>query len=232
MANILILEDSPESFEIARRAIGVTHKVKWAKCIHEAKELFQDSLDLLLVDVSLPDGDGFEFCSWVRGCSSNNDVPILFVSAKNNVESCVTGLMAGGDDYIYKPFHLAEFRARVEARLRSVEPKRIKNLCIESNGLKVDLRARKAYLKQAEDDVELDLTPIEFKILQLFLEEPGKACHRDEILNRVWGQSIYVYPRSVDTHVSKLRKKLGPMSCLIHSVHGTGYRFSDSSKAG
>lgn len=223
MAQILVLEDSDDSYEIIRRTLESGHDIKRATTISQAKRLFSSNFNLLILDVSLPDGDGYEFCNWVRTYHKKN-VPIVFVSAKTSTESCITGFVSGGDDYIFKPFHPAEFLARVNAKLRFYE--QAAGNIVESNDIQMDLISQKAYLIENMAKTELNLTPIEFKILYIFLNAPGKAIGRDEILDSVWGKEIYVYPRSVDTHVSNLRKKLGYKGDLISCVHGRGYRFS------
>lgn len=225
MAQIFVLEDLEDSFQLIKRGIDSGHTFFRASTVEEAKRVFKSNMDLLIVDVGLPDGDGFEFCTWVRERPEWNDIPIIFVSANKSIESTVTGLMVGGDDYVSKPFHMVELRARVEAKLRYRFAKKARENQIEAEGITIDLKARKVFLKDGEKMKDVDLTPIEFKILHYLVEEPGKACDREDILNKVWGKDIYVYHRSVDTHVSKLRKKLGPKGDLIRSVHGTGYRF-------
>jgi len=122
-------------------------------------------------------------------------------------------------------FHPAELMARVGAKLRSVKFQcDILNI-LQSNGVKMDLQSHKVSYAGKNEVIELDLTPIEFKILQIFLEKPGVAMDRNYILDRVWGKEVFVYPRSVDTHICKLKKKLKNNSGLISSVHGKGYRF-------
>lgn len=230
MANILVLEDLEDSYQILNSVLGAEHQLFWCQSVFSAKRLFNDNLDLLILDIGLPDGDGFEFCSWVRNGKINNDIPILFVSAKDSVECCVTGLMAGGDDYIKKPFHIAELKARVDSKLRFLSQQKRNSLNLSYDGVTLDLDAQRAFLDEQGRRLEIELTPIEFKILHLFMGELGKAFSRDEILDKIWGASVYVYPRSVDTHVSKLRKKLKHKSYLLKSIHGRGYQFGRQKK--
>jgi len=224
LQNILVLEDLEGSFELVKYSLGGQYHISWARSVNEAKNMLNSQLDLLLLDVTLPDGDGYEFCRWAKH-SGYDMMPIIFISANSSVEACVTGLAAGGDDYIHKPFHPAELMARVGAKLRSVKFQcDILNI-LQSNGVKMDLQSHKVSYAGKNEVIELDLTPIEFKILQIFLEKPGVAMDRNYILDRVWGKEVFVYPRSVDTHICKLKKKLKNNSGLISSVHGKGYRF-------
>lgn len=224
MANILILEDLDENFYLLNKALGNDHHLIWAKTVSEAIKNFHGDIDLALVDVALPDGDGFQFCDWIRSKVGDKKIPIIFISANSSVESRIAGFMIGGDDYVNRPFNFVELKARIDAKLRRVS-EAPSNL-LEVGSICADLRAQKAKIIENETTTELDLTPIEFKILNLFLADPNKAFARDEILNRVWGKDIFVYPRSVDTHVSKLRKKLGPKGSAIKSIHGFGYKFA------
>ncbi|MCB0422043.1 MAG: response regulator transcription factor [Bdellovibrionales bacterium] len=226
MAQILVLEDQDDSFRILESVLGYEHQLLHAKTISEAKNIYNNKIELLVLDVGLPDGDGYEFCNWVRS-QKNSDVPIVFVSAKSSTESCVTAFTAGGDDYIYKPFHPSELLARITAKLRSSQKKSEKSLLLDSNGVILDLSSQKAYLSSKANENELSLTPIEFKLLHIFLKNPERAIPRNTILDEVWGKDIYVYPRCVDTHISKLRKKLLDKGSLITSVHGRGYRFGN-----
>ena len=222
MSRVFILEDQEESFTLIKKAVGA-HSLTWVRTIAEAMSEFNEGFDLVLVDIELPDGDGFQFCDWVRAQKATQSVPLMFISAKNAVESRIAGFSIGGDDYITKPFNIVELKARIEAKLRwknrDVDP------ILGVKGLSIDLRAQEAQIQNGSQWNRLDLTPIEFKILNLFLSEQNKALSRDEILNKIWGNGIYVYPRSVDTHVSKLRSKLGLRSGYIKSVHGVGYKF-------
>lgn len=229
MSQILVLEDFEESFILIKNAIDGHHSLTWVKSVSEAMRAFNRDFELALVDIELPDGDGFQFCDWVRSQKHLSHIPIMFISGKSSVESRITGFSIGGDDYITKPFNFVELKARVEAKLRWSS--RRANYLLNANGIGVDLRSQRAQMRVDSKIIDLDLTPIEFKILNMFLTEPNKAFSRDEILNRIWGQTIFVYPRSVDTHVSKLRSKLGPKANCIKSVHGIGYKFTLDERA-
>lgn len=226
MANILVVEDLHESFVLIKLAVDSHHQIFWAESITKAKEIYSGDIDLILLDVGLPDGDGFEFCYWVRTQTQSPQTPIIFVSGRDSVENRIAGFSIGGDDYISKPFNIIELKTRLEAKLRRLETE--KKLIMDFHGVRADLHRQTAQILHDGILVDLDLTPLEFKILNLLLNEPNKVLSRDEILNRIWGQNVYVYPRSVDTHVSKLRKKLQTKGYLIKSVHGVGYRLCES----
>lgn len=224
MARILVVEDLEENYFLLKKTLESSYNLVWASGVKMAMEKFNDKIDLVLLDIGLPDGDGFQFCDWVRTEKNDLLTPMIFITARDSVESRILGFSIGGDDYIQRPFNGVELKARIEAKLRntSTSPKarlEILNISINFRTLEVTL---------TEEGVKrvLDLTPIEFKILGLLASDPNKVFSRDEILSRIWGEDLFIYPRSVDTHVSKLRKKLGSMSKHIKSVHGVGYRLA------
>lgn len=224
--HILLVEDNQEIFQLVRSAVGDMASLKWAPTLELArKELAQKEFHILILDVELPDGNGIDFCQELQSNLKFKHVPILFLTAHNEISEKLMGFSAGGDDYITKPFVPLELKARIEARLRT-----IRNLVASQDTLRWKelelLKAKQQVVLYTDSGQEIsDLTSIEFKLLMLFASHPEEVVLRDQILNEVWGEDVHVYSRSVDTHVSKLRKKLGPHSELIESVHGRGYRF-------
>ncbi|MGE0764688.1 MAG: response regulator transcription factor [Bdellovibrionales bacterium] len=229
MAKILVLEDMEENFLVISHALGSCYDFAWAKTLEEGKELFAQKFDLALVDIALPDGDGFQFCYWIRSQKNQNQIPIIFVTASSSVESRIAGFSIGGDDYISRPFNPAELKARIDAKLRRSGEQ--SGAVVNFENISVDLKAQQVRILEGEHYSDVPLTSIEFKILSLMLAEPNRVWPREEILDKVWGKNVYVYPRSVDTHVSKLRKKLGMKSEIIESVHGLGYKVISASNA-
>jgi DNA-binding response OmpR family regulator len=228
VAEILVLEDQEEGYLLLRHAIPDQHNLVWVKSVAEAMSVYKNQFDLMLVDIGLSDGDGYQFCDWVRTKQQDLSTPIIFITANSSVESRITGYTIGGDDFISKPYNLIELKARIDAKLKRSSS--TTNQSVDFCGVSIDHHSQRAQVRHNADIIDLDLTPIEFKILYLFLCEPDKVFSRDEILNAVWGKDVYVFPRNIDTHVSKLRTKLGEKSDLIKSVHGTGYKLSKKSE--
>ncbi len=227
MQSILLVEDSPEAQVLVKRALGVNYNMVWAKTLAEASKALEDqSFDLILLDVMLPDGDGYRLCSILQTNDSLRSTPVIFLTAKNSVTDKVLGFKVGADDFISKPFDPLELKARVEARLRKKELQNEASDIIRLGHLEINKSTQRVKLIEGDHFQEIDLTPIEFKLLILLTKEVNKVYSRDEILDTVWGENIHVYNRSVDTHISKLRRKLGPKADCIESVHGSGYRFS------
>jgi DNA-binding response OmpR family regulator len=177
--------------------------------------------DLVILDVMLPGQDGFEVCRNIRKTSA---VPIIMLTARGEVTDRIVGLEIGADDYMPKPFEPRELVARIQNVLRRSGPSRQQGQNLVYEGLNIDLERRTAEL----DGELLDLTTMEYQLLALFTQNPGKTYTRDEILNELRGIDAQLFSRSVDILVSRLRQKLGDTSKqarFIKTVWGTGYAF-------
>lgn len=228
MYKILLVEDSTEAAQLVQRALGRPMHIEWARTVREASNLLaKKEFDLLLLDAHLPDGDGFHLCSLLQAQGGAHTMPIILLTAKNSISDKVMAFSLGADDFISKPFDGLELKARVEARLRKRESSQIASDVILCGDLEINKRTQKVHLITDGTSREIELTPREFRILLLLASQPNAVLSRDEILNKVWGENVHVYTRSVDTHVSKLRKKLGEKGELINSVHGMGYRLKN-----
>ncbi|MBA2405540.1 MAG: response regulator transcription factor [Bdellovibrionales bacterium] len=224
MNRILLVEDSKEIYQMVVQSAAQIAELTWAKSVQEAKvELAKQNFDLILLDVELPDGNGFEFCSSIQATHSH--VSIFFLTGHTNLSDKVLGFSAGADDYISKPFSPLELRARIEGRLRKNQQQVVQSDVYKWKELQISKSRQEVLITANGVNTKIDLTALEFKILMYFASRPGVMIDRDKILNDIWGEDIHVYQRSVDTHVSKLRKKLGPVSHIVESIHGSGYKF-------
>ena len=184
------------------------------------------TFDLIVLDVMLPKVDGFEVCRQLRARSS---VPIIMLTAKGEEFDKVLGLELGADDYITKPFSVREFRSRVKAVLRRADRARDEDIveeAIEEGDLVIDFERRVVSMAGAE----VRLTYVEFEILSALARAPGRVFSRQALLERVWGDSAYRDPRTVDVHIRHLREKLegDPKEPdYLFTVRGVGYRFRD-----
>ena len=225
MDRVLVIEDSMDTFALIRHSLGSSYHLDWAKTVTEAGRLLKKKrFDMILLDVTLPDGDGFQFCSMMQADADLKDAPVIFLTARNTVEDKVLGFSVGADDFLVKPFDPLELRARINARIRRKGIEKSRARLIRIGDLEIDTDAQKVSVSNNGHMSEIDLTPIEFKILSLLAKNGERVLSRNEVLSAVWGADIHVYSRSVDTHVSKLRKKLGAHADCIESVHGAGYR--------
>jgi DNA-binding response OmpR family regulator len=194
----------------------------------EALDRFaSERVDLVVLDVMLPRLDGLEVCRRLRATSS---VPILMLTARDDELDKVLGLELGADDYMTKPFSVREFRSRVRALLRRASAPRHEpgaDEVIEAAGLKIDSARRRVLLRGDE----VTLTYVEFEILRAMAERPGRVFTRQALLERLWGDSDYRDPRTIDVHVRHLREKLETdprRPEYIFTVRGVGYRFRDA----
>lgn len=226
MAKILVIEDSVDAYQLINRTFSGSAHLEWAKSQREASQLLEKKdFDLILLDVMLPDGDGFQLCSILQTHEKWNTIPIIFLTAKNALSDRILGFSVGADDFITKPFDSLELKARVEGKLRKRERSMNEADNIRIGDLEINKSSQRVFLSESGHARQIDLTPLEFRILVLLASRPNVVVTRNEILDSVWGENVHVYTRSVDTHVSKLRKKLGAKDYYISSVHGSGYRF-------
>jgi len=179
--------------------------------------------DLILLDWMLPGCSGIEFVKALRSDPDTRSIPVIMLTARSEEDDKVRGLRDGADDYVTKPFAPKELIARIEALLRRVKPEAT-DRALEVNGLQLDPVSHRVMV--GED--ELDLGPTEFRLLHIFMAYPERVYSRDQLLDLVWGSNIHVGPRTVDMHVSNLRKGLETHDYhrMIQTVRGSGYRFS------
>ena len=189
--------------------------------------VLDDPPDLIVLDLMLPGMSGFEVCREVR--RRDLTTPIVILTARDQEVDRVRGLDLGADDYLVKPFSLAELLARIRAVLRRAAvpaPGSGSRLCLEIGGLRVDPKKHRV----SKHNREVKLTFKEFKLLELLLRNPGEVISRDDFLDQVWGKDVFVTHRTVDTHISALRKKIedNPEEpSYILSVRGVGYKFNE-----
>ncbi len=190
------------------------------------KSLEQWKPDLVVLDVMLPDADGFELCREIRSSPGLGRVPVLFLTARSDEVDRVLGLEIGGDDYMTKPFSPRELVARVKAHLRREELDAPPSV-LELGPFRLDGAARRLYVGERE----LSLTSTEFNLMEFFLTHPGRAYSREQLLESVWGEQRYVTPRTVDVHVRRLREQIEEQPenpRYLTTVRGFGYRFEGS----
>ncbi|OKH29165.1 response regulator transcription factor [Chroogloeocystis siderophila] len=219
MSHILIAEDEPRiaSFlEKGLKAAGFTTAI--VKDGNEVIVMIQsDRFDLLLLDIGLPGKDGWQVLEELRGLGEQ--LPIIILSARDDINDKVAGLEGGADDYVTKPFRFEELLARVRLRLRDKHvPKVNEEIVLKVGDITLDLRARKATV----GDRLVELPAREFTLAETFLRHPGQILSREQLLNRVWGYNYDPGSNIVDVYVGYLRKKLG--NKFIETVRGIGYR--------
>ena len=178
--------------------------------------------DLILLDIMLPGMNGTDICRTIRAGERTRDIPIIILSAKSEETDQIVGFSLGADDYVTKPFSAKVLMQKIKALKRRLENGGDNSDVIEYMGLKIDRSRHRAYA----DDKELDLTPTEFRLLEVLLRQPGRAFNRHQLMDAAIGEGAIVLERTIDVHIKTLRKKLGDGE-MIETVRGVGYRLRE-----
>ena len=223
--NILVIEDEPDIRKTLEYNISQEgHTVLTAGSLHDAEKILQSqSLSLVLLDLMLPDGSGLDFCRKLKTNSKTESIPVIILTAKDDEVDKVVGFELGADDYVTKPFSVRELILRIKAVLKRGEVKKdIVEVERQFGDLKIDIDSHEVYV----DEMQINLTALEFKLLNQLVETRGRVQSRDQLLTEVWGYSAEVTTRTVDTHIKRLRTKLGSMGKYVQTIRGVGYKFS------
>ena len=227
-AKILIVEDERDIVDLLRynleeAGFETDYVRNGADALHHAVE---KSPNLILLDLMLPEVDGLIVCRLLKNDPRTKNIPVVMITAKAEERDRIAGLELGVDDYITKPFSPKEVVLRVSAVLRRIQVGKQSEDTqqIQRHGLTIDLDKHQVLTESGP----IDLTATEFKLITLFARQPGRVFTRDILMDVIWGQEYYGIDRTVDTHVSRLRRKLGEFGEHIETVHGVGYRFKDN----
>ena len=223
---ILVVEDEASIREMLRFALErAEFRVMLAANAQEARlKIAEAQPDLILLDWMMPGLSGVEFAKELKSGATSKDIPIIMVTARAEEEDKVRGLNIGADDSVSKPFSFPELIARIQAVLRRSMPGGVEERLAVA-GLEVDAASQRVTARGEP----VKLGPTEYRLLHFFISHPERVYTREQVLDRVWGQNVYVEERTVDVHIRRLRKALEPYGYdnMIQTVRGTGYRFSD-----
>jgi two-component system phosphate regulon response regulator PhoB len=222
---ILIIEDEPDirktlEYNISREG----YEVICASSLSEGRQKLESaSFTLLLLDLMLPDGSGLDLCRELKQDKSLSSMPVIILTAKDDEVDKVVGFELGADDYVTKPFSVRELILRVKAVLKRGERKS-DNMEVQRQfgELKIDVDSHEVFV----NDEQVNLTALEFKLLRQLVDRRGRVQSRDQLLSDVWGYSSDVTTRTVDTHIKRLREKLGDMGKYVQTIRGVGYKFT------
>lgn len=226
---VLIVEDEPDirktiDYNLSKESF----KVVQAESIAEGeKALAANKIDVIILDLMLPDGSGLTLCRDIKSNATTKHIPVIILTAKTEEVDRVVGFELGADDYVTKPFSVRELILRVKAILkRSVDSPQQENDIsdMEVGDLRLNLDAHQVFVR----DEEIALTALEFRLLKHLLDRRGRVQTRDQLLEEVWGYSSDVTTRTVDTHIKRLREKLLGAGDCIQTIRGVGYRFARS----
>jgi len=221
-ATVLVVEDEPQIQElVAVNLEHIGHKVLRAASAEEAEIAIRTALpDVLVLDWMLPGESGLAFARRLRSDERTRELPILMLTARAMEQDKISGLEAGADDYLTKPFSPKELAARIKAVLRRRAPQ-LSGDAVEIAGLRLDPSTRRVTAK----DTRVELSPSEFRLLHFLMTHPGRVYSRAQLLDHVWGDHVFIEERTVDVHIRRLRKALEPTGhdALVDTVRGAGY---------
>lgn len=232
---ILVIDDEESVCEILKYNLEKEgYQVETAYSAEEALDMNLEQFQLFMVDIMMGDLSGFDFAKRLRNVTATENIPIIFCSALNEEDEKVMGLNIGADDYVTKPFSIGEVLARVRAVLRRTAAQNQQAAMTLANSdyvpdltyktLRVDRNEKISYL----DNEPLQLTRTEFELLEFFLSHRSRIFSRKEIISSVWGEEVVVTNRTIDTNITRLRKKLGEYSNNIVTRSGFGYGFKET----
>lgn len=223
---ILVIEDEASIRDMLRFALErADFRVSVAQDVPSARlRIAEDRPDLILLDWMMPGVSGVEYARELKTAAQTKDLPVIMVTARAEEEDKIRGLNIGCDDYVSKPFSFPELIARINAVMRRSMPGGEEERLAVA-GLQVDAASQRVTAKGEP----VRLGPTEYRLLHFFISHPERVYTREQVLDRVWGQSVYVEERTVDVHIRRLRKALEPHGYdgMIQTVRGTGYRFSE-----
>ena len=224
IVKILSIEDSAEFQILIQASLGKVYQVEKAASLAEARAKIEaHDFSLILLDVGLPDGDGFVFCTELKNNPRVANLPVVFLTGKTDTMHKVMAFNLGAEDYLVKPFDPLELKARVDVRLKRLQggsPQKV------LPGLKIDFHRSLVEIESERGWEALELTSTEYKILTFLVQNQGAILSRNQIIDHVWGNKVFILDRNVDSHISALRKKMHPHAAYIRAVHGLGYKFS------
>jgi two-component system phosphate regulon response regulator PhoB len=225
---ILIVEDEPDirstlEYNLHRDNFQ-TESV--GNLLDAEKILSTSNISLILLDLMLPDGSGLDLCRKLKADQSTNSIPIIILTAKDDEVDKVVGFELGADDYVTKPFSVRELILRIKAILkRKVQKPEVTEVEREFGELRIDSDSHEVFV----NDEEVSLTALEFRLLKQLVDRRGRVQTRDQLLSDVWGYSADITTRTVDTHIKRLREKLGPIGKYVQTIRGVGYKFTRTS---
>ena len=220
MKNILIVDDEPDirailRYNLEKEGFAITEAVDG----NDALDKLSKDLDLAILDIMMPGKDGYDVCRKIR--EQGNTLPIVFLTAMDREFDELKGLEVGADDYVRKPFSPKMLIARINVIFRRIDQINSKGTSICFGELEINTST---YIAQLDGE-ELHLPRKEFELLAFFMSQPNIIFNREELLNIIWEEDVFVVDRTIDVHINRIRSKLGPYKNWIETVKGIGYRF-------
>jgi two-component system alkaline phosphatase synthesis response regulator PhoP len=226
---ILVVDDEKDIVDLLKYNLDKENDFEVITALN-GKEAIEQAIenkpDLVLLDIMMPEMNGFDVCKKLKNSPLTSNVPVIFLTAKENEIDEIIGLELGADDYIQKPISPRKVIARVKSVIRRVYTESDKTIKtdehIKFKSLEIDTISHKVKI----DDEDVFFPKKEFQLLHFLLSNKGKVLSREILLNQIWGENIYVVDRTIDVHVAKVREKLGEYADYIETIKGLGYRFN------
>tara|TARA_B110000091_G_scaffold31375_1_gene32504 strand:+ start:501 stop:1196 length:696 start_codon:yes stop_codon:yes gene_type:complete len=223
---ILVIEDEPDirstlEYNLIKDGFDV---IAVGSLVDARAAISMSSFSLILLDLMLPDGSGLDLCREMKSDPDLGNIPIIILTAKDDEVDKVVGFELGADDYVTKPFSVRELILRIKAILKRGDTPKVDLVEVKRQfgDLTIDVDFHEVFV----DKVQISLTALEFRLLRQLIDRRGRVQSRDQLLSDVWGYSSDVTTRTVDTHIKRLREKLGPMGKYVQTIRGVGYKFS------
>jgi DNA-binding response OmpR family regulator len=232
MYKVLLVDDSVDfQLMVKQSLLDANIDMDIAGTLETAQHLIQNNashpFDLILLDFRLPDGNGFALLNYIQTHESLRETPVFFLTGSEELSHKVTAFELGADDYLVKPVHPSELKARIEMRLRKSLPIRKSSELLVKGDLILETSILKASIRKSQNIQQtLDLTNKEFKILFFLAHHENQVYSRAQLVKSIWGDTIHVTDRTIDSHICGIRKKLQNLADYIESIPGEGYRFS------
>jgi DNA-binding response OmpR family regulator len=228
---ILIVEDNDVESAILRTTLQHVGQLVFVSTIQQAEQAIAgENFSMVITDVNLPDGDGFSLIKKIRADRKTSDTPVFVLTGRTAVDDRVAGFALGADDYVLKPYEPSELAARVTRKLQRRAMTGSQTSLVHGH-FHADFLTQKISVLQADGTrAQLNLTPIESKLLIHFLQNDGQVFSRQALIKKIWGDSTHVSDHTVDTHISSLRKKIGESAQFIKAIVKKGYCFDSQNK--
>lgn len=227
MKSILVVEDSPRSVALIKSVLSEHYRLVFAESTKLAQNILnKEVIDLILLDVTLPEQNGLDYYSEVATWLTRKGIPVIFLTSNEALAFKVSAFKLGASDYILKPFEPVDLKLRVEARLKPMSRNEISYITSE---LYID--HSQCVVREIVDggaETTIDLSPTEYKLICFFVSNPEKIYSRNQIFDEVWGNQSHYLDRTIDKHISSLKKKIPELKLYLKTVYGMGYVFQSN----
>lgn len=225
LPRILLVDDAEQTHLILNEVFFNEASLSSVFNLSDASKIFEKEIfDLVLLDIMLPDGNGLEYFADLQKQPSFQNTPVIFLTGKSEFSAKSMGFNLGAEDYIVKPFNPEDVKLRCLSKVRKFQQFSKQPMQQTFGHLRLDLQAQLVFKKSTSGEIDLQLTPTEFKLLHFLSKNVDHVYSRSQIIEAVWGTGTHIIDRTVDTHLASLRKKIRETSVSIKAVHGQGYK--------